>query len=34
VEFYLCGPPAMVQTTTTMLGEFDVPEPQIAFDEF
>jgi Na+-transporting NADH:ubiquinone oxidoreductase subunit F len=34
VEFYLCGPPAMVQATTKMLGEFDVPETQIAFDEF
>ncbi len=35
VEYYLCGPPLMIQATTKMLkGDFDVPSTQIAFDEF
>jgi Na+-transporting NADH:ubiquinone oxidoreductase subunit F len=34
VEFYLCGPPAMIQATKKMLTRLDVPESQIAFDEF
>ena len=35
VEFYLCGPPAMVQATQAMLqGEFGVASADIAFDEF
>ena len=35
VEFYLCGPPAMIQAAKWMLvGEFDVAPWQIAYDEF
>ena len=33
-EFYLCGPPAMVQAAIKMLDELNVPKSQIAFDEF
>jgi Na+-transporting NADH:ubiquinone oxidoreductase subunit F len=35
VEFYLCGPPAMMQAAKRMLMEdFDVAPVQIAYDEF
>lgn len=34
VEYYLCGPPAMVKATVQMLDRIGVPKPQIAFDEF
>jgi len=35
VEFYLCGPPAMMQAAKSMLmGEFGVAPAQIACDEF
>jgi Na+-transporting NADH:ubiquinone oxidoreductase subunit F len=34
VEYYLCGPPVMVQAATKMLDELNVPKNQIAFDEF
>ncbi|WP_240945850.1 NADH:ubiquinone reductase (Na(+)-transporting) subunit F [Pseudomaricurvus alkylphenolicus] len=34
VEYYLCGPPAMMQATRGMLEELAVPEGQIAYDEF
>ncbi len=34
VEFYLCGPPAMIKASTKMLAELGVSESQIAFDEF
>jgi Na+-transporting NADH:ubiquinone oxidoreductase subunit F len=34
VEYYLCGPPVMVQSTTQMLDTLNVPGSQIAFDEF
>jgi Na+-transporting NADH:ubiquinone oxidoreductase subunit F len=34
VEFYLCGPPVMVKATTKMLEGLNVPQDQIAFDEF
>jgi Na+-transporting NADH:ubiquinone oxidoreductase subunit NqrF len=34
VEFYLCGPPAMIKACTRMLAELGVPENHIAFDEF
>jgi Na+-transporting NADH:ubiquinone oxidoreductase subunit F len=34
IEYYLCGPPAMVRATTKMLDELGVPPGQIAFDEF
>ncbi|MEO6966195.1 MAG: NADH:ubiquinone reductase (Na(+)-transporting) subunit F [Acidobacteriaceae bacterium] len=34
IEYYLCGPPAMVQAATRMLETLNVPKSQIAFDEF
>ena len=34
LEFYLCGPPQMVQACTAMLERLGVPAHQIAFDEF
>jgi Na+-transporting NADH:ubiquinone oxidoreductase subunit F len=34
VEYFLCGPPAMVQAATVMLKNLGVPPTQIAFDEF
>ena len=34
IEYYLCGPPVMVQATMKMLDELNVPKRQIAFDEF
>lgn len=35
VEFYLCGPPAMIQAAKRMLiGDFGVAPVQIAYDEF
>jgi len=35
VEFYLCGPPAMMQAAKRMLiGDFGVAPAQIAYDEF
>lgn len=34
VEYYLCGPPLMVQAATKMLDELGVPKCQISFDEF
>ena len=34
VEYYLCGPPMMVRACRKLLGEFNVPEDQIAHDEF
>lgn len=35
VEFYLCGPPLMIQSAQKMLvEEFDIARGQIAFDEF
>jgi MocE subfamily Rieske [2Fe-2S] domain protein len=34
VEYYLCGPPVMVQATIKMLEGLNVPASQIAFDEF
>ncbi|MGH9617843.1 MAG: NADH:ubiquinone reductase (Na(+)-transporting) subunit F, partial [Acidobacteriaceae bacterium] len=34
VEYYICGPPAMVHAATKMLEGLDVPKSQIAFDEF
>lgn len=33
-EFYLCGPPAMIEATREMLGELNVDKSQVAFDEF
>lgn len=34
IEFYLCGPPPMIKASSTMLKEFNVPDENIAFDEF
>ncbi len=34
IEFYLCGPPPMIQAGTSMLKELNVPESNISFDEF
>ena len=34
VEFYLCGPPAMVDACRKMLAELGVSEEQISYDEF
>ncbi|HEX5790800.1 MAG TPA: hypothetical protein VFY13_06580, partial [Luteolibacter sp.] len=34
IEFYLCGPPAMIKACRQLLAEFKVPAEQIAYDEF
>ena len=34
VEYYLCGPPAMIAACNAMLAELGVPAQQIAYDEF
>lgn len=34
VDYYLCGPPAMMRAAVTMLNELGVPVEQIIFDEF
>ena len=34
IEYYLCGPPAMVQAAREMLSDLEVPEEMIAHDEF
>ena len=34
VDYYLCGPPGMVQAANKMLKDLGVPPAQIAFDEF
>jgi len=34
VEYYLCGPPVMIQSALTMLKNLEVSPKQIAFDEF
>ncbi|MCB0633253.1 MAG: NADH:ubiquinone reductase (Na(+)-transporting) subunit F [Saprospiraceae bacterium] len=34
VEYYLCGPPMMLQAALKMLDELGVPEENIAFDDF
>lgn len=34
IEYYLCGPPAMVQAALKMLSGLNVDKSQIAFDEF
>ena len=34
IEYYLCGPQAMIQAARKMLGNFGVPSKQIACDEF
>ncbi len=34
IDYYLCGPPAMIQAATRMLKNLGVPAVQIAYDEF
>jgi Na(+)-translocating NADH:ubiquinone oxidoreductase F subunit len=34
IEYFLCGPPAMIKAATQMLKELGVDPAQIAFDEF
>jgi Na+-transporting NADH:ubiquinone oxidoreductase subunit F len=34
IEYFLCGPPAMIHAATTMLKNLGTPPTQIAFDEF
>jgi MocE subfamily Rieske [2Fe-2S] domain protein len=34
IEYYLCGPPAMIQAAIKLLETLNVPRDQIAFDEF
>ena len=34
IEYFVCGPPVMVQAATKMLKALGVPPAQIAFDEF
>ena len=34
IEYFLCGPPAMIKAATQMLGEMGVDPAQISFDEF
>jgi Na+-transporting NADH:ubiquinone oxidoreductase subunit F len=34
VDYYLCGPPVMIQAAVSMLGGFGVPAGQIFYDEF
>jgi len=34
IEYYLCGPPALIQACTNMLAGLGVADEQIAFDEF
>ena len=34
IDYYLCGPPAMIQAAHMMLSELGVPPAQINFDEF
>jgi len=34
VEYYLCGPPLMLQAVMKMLDDLGVPEENIAFDDF
>lgn len=34
VEFYLCGPPMMINACTKMLSELGVSRAQVAYDEF
>ena len=33
-EYYLCGPPMMIKACTRMLSGLNVPDSQIAYDEF
>lgn len=33
-EYYLCGPPGMIEALQDLLKKYHVPETQIRFDEF
>ncbi len=33
-EYYLCGPPAMIEALRALLKKYEVPEKQVRFDEF
>jgi Na+-transporting NADH:ubiquinone oxidoreductase subunit NqrF len=34
IDYFLCGPPAMIQAATVMLKNLGVPAAQILYDEF
>jgi len=34
IDYFLCGPPAMIHAATAMLKNLSVPPTQIAYDEF
>jgi len=34
IEYYLCGPPAMIKASMKMLNELEIPAEMITFDEF
>lgn len=34
IEYYLCGPPVMIDAVFKMLGDLGVPDENIAFDDF
>ena len=34
IEYFLCGPPVMIQAASKMLSELGVEENQISYDEF
>ena len=34
IEYYLCGPPALIQSGLRLFKEMDIPDEQISFDEF
>ena len=34
IDYFLCGPPAMIKAATQMLSELGVPPEQVLFDEF
>jgi len=34
IEYYLCGPPAMIKSALNMLRSLGVDDEMIAFDEF
>ncbi|HON19069.1 MAG TPA: NADH:ubiquinone reductase (Na(+)-transporting) subunit F, partial [Salinivirgaceae bacterium] len=34
IEYYLCGPPVMIDAVTNMLHNLGVPKENIAYDDF
>jgi Na(+)-translocating NADH:ubiquinone oxidoreductase F subunit len=34
LEYYLCGPPALIRAVSNLLGEYLIPESAISYDEF